>query len=296
MFKEIAEEWLWSRKDKVKRISYYSYENMLHGTIFPIMGECSMDEVCKFSYMKALARDLKEKYSDETIDNIFNIVKCIINYDTALNMNDIGLSEKKRIYDYTFAEARRIISQATEGNKDFKKLGIVLIMYTGMTVSEIAALKWGCFDMLGDVIVVNEIAYRAKNDYGRTEIVYEETEPRRIPIAKKLKEIIRKYKADDVAWDSEHFVLTDSEKIMEPRLFQMYVKKFFSSGYEKGELKKIRTSNDMRSMFIVLALKRGVSPISLSHIVGTTLYYIYERYGEYIQIPDAHREMRKLGY
>ncbi|MBQ3408596.1 MAG: tyrosine-type recombinase/integrase [Clostridia bacterium] len=297
LFKEVALKWLESKREGVKRNSFSTYESVLSGVILPIVGEESYKNVSQETYVKALESNLKMSYADDTVYNVVRMVKEIINFEKTLNAA-VSKTERNNSYNFTFSEAKSIVERACRGKISYRKLGIILIMYTGLSVSELSALKWNCIDMKNEVIIVNEMAYRASNidNTGKkSSIIFEDIEVRRIPICSQLKSILERYRSCDTCIPT-HFVLTNSDSVMEPRLFQRFVKNFFKKGFEDGDFKRFRTASDMRSMFIVLALKKGISPFTLAEIVGTTIAHFCRAYSDYIFAPDTRYEMTKLGY
>lgn len=289
IFKDVALEWLESKKDAVKKASYAQYEYTLKSAVLPYVGKKRMKTVGGEAFLKELESKLiEEGYSEKTILNIFVLIKSVIRYGQGLPFQYEPEEKKSKHSDASISEAKRIVAEAKAGKLDYRKLGIIIIMYTGVSVSELCGLRWNCIDMKNLYITVNQRIARVSNGEG-TELVSEDVDVRRAPINGQFKKIINMYMN---AVESGNYVLTNSEKCMEPRTFQMYVKQFF----KKAGFKKVRTPSEMREMFIISSLKNGVSFVAMAKITGVTVQRILDIYADFICEPDVHQEMSKLVY
>ena len=291
LFEEVALDWLQSKKTQVKKASYTQYEYLLNSTLLPRIGNEKMEKVCK--NLKALMNELSSAgYSDATLMNCLTLIKSVIKYESEQPIDCKFTVDKKSLcVNDSMSEAKKIVAKARDGKCSYKKLGILIIMYTGLGISELCALRWCNIDMVNQIITVNQRLYRNSNGNSGTEIVVEDIDVRRIPINKQFKEIINQYFAGE-ALEREHFVLTNSANNMDIRTFQMFTKKFFANDC----FSKVYTASDLRDLFFINSLKSGVSPIVLAKNTGVTLSYLCEKYGDLIYVPDSHFEMSKLVY
>lgn len=293
-FGEIAQKWLESKKGEVKVSSYSSYSIALKEIILPKISEKKMKTVCKQEFLEKLAKEfLDEGYRKNTVGNYITLVKSIVRYYQG-TIEGIDVC-KDKVEVTSLTEARKIIAKAKldEDHTNFRNLGILIIMYTGMSISELCALKWENIDYEGAFISIKEIASRiiTNIDEKKTQVVVTDAHAqRKVPIHSMLARAMKPYLNGRV--EDDCYILTNSTKIMEPRTFQNYLISF-CKGFDRTY-----TASNMREMFIVTALKKGMSPVVVAEIVGTTYKQIYDKYGDFIEITDDDkvRELKKLSY
>lgn len=274
-FGEISSKWLEMKKGQIKMASYPYYKRSIDKICDKISG-MDMEKICKRESLEWLEKEFfNEGYASRTVENFMVMTKAVIHYYRE-NIETVGYAGECDIMVCT--QAKKIIAKAKDdkGHTDFKNLGNLIIMYTGITVSELCALKWENISLQNLTLTVKEAAARITlYDEGKTEISVSEVDERCIPICAQLEKILKEYMKNVKC--SKDYILTNSDKLLEPRNFQNYVKTFC-----KKQLKDTYTPSDFRDMFIVTALKNGMSPIVLADILGVTIQHLYKRYGELI--------------
>lgn len=112
-------------------------------------------------------------------------------------------------------------------NLTFKNLGLLTVTQTGMRIGEICGLKWGDIDLFRYNLKVqrnvNRISIKDKNGVNKSQIIIDTPKTkcsiREIPLANDLKIIYSKLLPNV---NPEHFVLSNSEKPIDPRLYREY--------------------------------------------------------------------------
>lgn len=295
-FGEIAQVWLASKKGEVKASSYATYNLLLNEKILPKISGKKMKKLCKREFIEQLANEfLEEGYAKDTVENIIGIVKSIVIYYKGTIEGVAVLVDKSKTDDGKDSSmARKIIAKAKRDKEhtNYRNLGILIVMYTGITISELCALKWKNIHYEEGFITINEAVSRISIvEDKRTELVIQEANVKRdIPIHSQLARAMKPYL--DAGVEDDHYVLTNNAQIIEPRTFQNHIKTFCKS------FDKAYTASDMREMFIVTLLRKGVSIAVVAEIAGTTLQHICNTYGEFISVSskDKINEMKKLAY
>ena len=292
LFETVALEWLKQKKSEIRMESYHQYEFILKEKLFPKIAKRKLKYICKTQNLEDLEKAfLAEGYSYTTVQNYLTIVKTII-YFYKGSLGTIGMySNKNEKNAFSKTEVKNIISKA-KSSKDYRNLGILIILYTGMTISEVSALKWKDINLEFKVISVTEVARRIKDvdETGTKMVVLQSLSPREIPISQDLYEVLKLY-YEDVS-DTNSYVLTNTAKIMETRSFQYYIQNF------SKEFNKKYSATDFRDIFIINSLQREMSLIVLSEILGLNVCHLYQEYQKFIKVSNQtrERELKKIKY
>lgn len=291
-FETAALEWLKQKKTEIRTESYHQYEFILKDRLFPKIARRKLKYICKKQNLEELEKEfLEEGYSDVTVQNYMTIVKSVV-YFYKGRLRTVGTASSENEKNaFSKTEVKKIIAKANS-NKDYRNLGILLILYTGMIISEISALKWEDIDLESKTISVTKVARRIIDvDEEGTKIVeLQSLSPRKVPISHNLYEVLKLY-FEDVS-DTKSFVLTNTAKLMEPRSFQYYIQSF------SKEFKKKYSAADFRDIFIINSLQKEMSLIVLSEILGVNVCHIYQEYQNFIKVSNKtrERELKKIKY
>ena len=303
-FEEVANEWLKAKledaeRGNIKRYSYDRYYSIVNDYLVPNSKDKTMEEMTEGNNLRALESILRDAgLAPKSIQNCLTVAKTIVKFYYG-NIELIGQTddvlECSLISGYAF---RQIINnaKADDDYSDFKKLGILIVIYTGITISELCALQWRDIDLDNGVITIDKIIYRHKNYNGseddpKTELtIADSNEERRIPINRALARRLTQYMKGK---NKAHYILSNSDRIVEPRLMQMYSKNTFFKKF-----KKAYTFSDLRDTFAITALKRGVSVDVLAYVLGASIVHIEKKYAMFIGVSEdkVKTEMDKLIY
>lgn len=154
-------------------------------------------------------------------------------------------------------EVNRILSGCKENKRNFAIISFIL--FTGVRVSELVSLKLENIDLGAGIARI-----KGKGDKERI-----------IPITKELSEVLEDYlKTRKI--ESEYLFASKSGTKLSPLSIQLIVRNIS----EKCGFKRRITPHKLRHTFATLALEAGVSPITISELLGhsslnTTMKYTH---------------------
>lgn len=157
----------------------------------------------------------------------------------------------------TKKEVNEILLSASGNTRDLAI--IAFLIHTGARVSELVNIKTEDINLIEKVVRI-----KGKGDKERF-----------VPLTNELAMIVTKYVSEKEK-DSDYLFLSKYKKELTPLSIQLIVKKYAS----KAMLKKHVTPHKLRHTFATLALETGVSPITISELLGhsslnTTMKYTH---------------------
>lgn len=270
-FKQIAEEWLETKKINVKESTYCNYRYTMNRYIIPKFGNMSTKQLEKYNFNEFVDELMKE-LSTSSIRDILCVLKGILNYandeyeckfkiqkivspkSKRKNLKIMSRREKSRLENYCIKE------------KSLKALGIVICLNTGMRIGEICALKWEEINLERRIIYVKYTLQRIYDDNTKkTKVVIDVPKTRNsireIPISNKLYELLKELKKNHNPDD--YFLTGECEKYVEPRSYQS----FFSGVLKKCKIKHYKF-HCLRHYFATECIAVGMDVKTLSIILG----------------------------
>jgi len=175
-------------------------------------------------------------------------------------------------------EQNRLVNHVT-ASLDLIGVSILICLYTGIRVGELCALLWSDIDFETVVLRITKTLQRIKNTdenaTTKTKIVIDTPKStksvREIPIPLFLFHILKQYEGK---YNPSAYVLTGSQKYMEPRTFDRKFKKVLL----KAEMDAINC-HALRHTFATRAIEKGFDIKSLSEILGhSSVRFTLERY------------------
>lgn len=276
-FKFYAVYWLEKKKFEIKKSTYCNYANLLKNNIVPVLGEVKFNElngdVLQFFIYKAQGEN---SLSEKTTKDCLGIIKQIIadGQEEGIipkfvyskrklkykKQNLIGNTKKT----YTEEEYRKIINEILK-DIDYKKLGILLGLFTGMRIGELCALQFKDIDFNNKLINVTKTLQRIYNptqDINPSEIQVTSTKTasstRAIPITEEIKRILKKMNTGE-----NNYILTGKSKYTEPRSFRRSYQNFMNSiGIEPLKF------HSLRHTFASINIENGNDIKTISEILG----------------------------
>ncbi len=286
-FEQAAKEWL--EMVDVKKSSKATYRYMVNKKILPELAGKTLGEVIWMDEMKDLETQLKAKYKDRAVSNIFTIIRMIIRSKIG-SPSSIGSNEISKNAKITFmklTEVRRLLKyfRHDEAN-DPRKIGVLLALYAGMSIGEICALKWHDISMNELSIYVDKSASRIMKSEGETKSkveIFQLDDERVVPINHQLEKWIYMYKHSYAK--KEDFVLSNSDKIVEQRTLQFYLE----ATLKKAGIVNRYSFSQLRDTFIVYALKNGAEVSVLASILGISTSVLENKYQSFLSIRYADK-------
>ena len=267
-FSTAADDWLASKRNEVKESSFAQYRRTVELTLKPMIGSTMMSRISEKD-LNAFGDQIHDKYADKTLRSIVVTANQILahayarGYTPNLRKVSIKLKASKVSRPQVFsAMEQKTLTNYLLNNSDLKKLGILICMYTGLRLGEICGLKWSDIDLKRGVLKVVRTIQRISDVEGSTRFLIgtpkSEASEREIPVPKFLQELLT---ANISHWDC--YVLTGTEKFMQPRTYQNILKRYFSDcdmpGYH---------FHSLRHTFASRAIEIGFDAKSLSEILG----------------------------
>lgn len=177
-FEEFATQWMLEQKHKLKPTSYARKEVTLINQVYPYIGSTPINDIRHIDVQNMVNKLGENELSYSTIKKAYEAVRgCFKSYriKTGSSLNPcegITLPENTQheISDIVFfnEQQRELIKaeavrQYSNGATVYR-LGhaIIILMYTGLRIGELLALKWEDIDLDKKTIVVNKNAVVAK--------------------------------------------------------------------------------------------------------------------------------------
>ncbi len=280
IFNNIIDAFFITERFRVKESTFSHYKNITDSRIRSEFGHLRPDDIDStavelFSHklMTDGRRDGNGGLSAKTVRDILSILKMILAYGIKKGYFDEDILEfslpkvNKQKPDILKKEEVKILKQKALESRDTYKFGVFLCLYTGLRIGEICALRWEDIDLINGVLSVNRTMLRIysadEKSRKKTKIITDspktESGRRDIPLPSSVCAELRNRNINDPSC----YILTNSSKYIEPRLYYSKYKKF---------LKECGVSDHsfhaLRHTFATRCASLGFDPKSLSEILG----------------------------
>ncbi len=275
-FKELTRIWLVGKQAKLKRSTFYHYENLIRNHLDNTLGPfklCELNNKAVCGFFSKLTGQDSSRLSNSTVKSVIYITKAVINYAVRT-----GLMEDPKIYYESPGKSGKregVLSHQEEDHlihflmehRTPENTGILLALLTGMRLGEVCALHWKDINLKDSFIHIQNTVSRLPCTDGvkKTSLVLEmpksASSVRYIPIPAFLNELLKK---DAAEHQKEEFIISGScTKIPDPRTLQ---NKFRQDQKQAG----IPTYNFhvLRHTFATRCVELGFDIKSLSEILG----------------------------
>lgn len=272
-FSCFCEEWLELEREKVKDSTYVKYNTILIKHILPKLGGCFPREISTRLTERFKHELLEEGLSTKTVKDILVVLRAILKHTAKQYPGTFPSVEvncpkepKKEARVLDLEEQRRFISYL-QTDMDECKFGILLSLLTGIRIGELCAMRWENISLQDRTVHVSATMQRLKNlnnsEEKRTKVVISSPKSyastRTIPLTENAVRLCMQF---DRHCPSA-FLLTGSERHMEPRLLQKRLAKYTREcGLEGVHFHTIRHT------FATRCVEAGFEIKSLSEILG----------------------------
>lgn len=223
-FSEQAEAWLQEKRKTVKASSYATYSTIIETYLNPFFEGMAVEEIDE-KEVDRFKMSINDGLSSKTQENIIVCLSMILRFqrkkatildDTLTKSNDSGV---KKIL--TKEEVVRFIRYLRD-DTDLIKLGILVLMCTGIQIGELCALRWKDIDIHEGYVTISRTMQRVSGksvgEVSKTRLVISEVTERKIPLLDVLKvELMKQQKHTG-------FLLTGTGKGYEPRRMENNLK------------------------------------------------------------------------
>lgn len=272
-FAFFCNEWMQLEKGKVKDSTYVKYESIMTKHILPSLGGCfplGINTVLVERFKQEL---LEAGLSSKTVRDILTVLRSVLKH-TAKQLPGtfptVEISypkeQKKEARVLSQEEQRRFVSYL-QTDMDTCKFGVLLALLTGMRLGELCALRWESVSLKNRTIHIGATMQRLRDlectGQGKTKIVIgtpkSDTSIRTIPLTDSATKLCGQFDPHCPA----AFLLTGTEKYMEPRQLQRRLAKYTKEcGLDGVHFHTIRHTFATRCVEVGFELK------SLSEILG----------------------------
>lgn len=281
-FKELAEEWLHYKKNLVKESTYCNYAIQLKNHIIPLFGNMNCSMITSDILNQKMSQWFENNrlqgnmpLSDKTARDITLIFKLCLNYGMQKNYIPnqkinlvIPVCKNRTVAAQTYTiREQQIIVNAILSNLTNKSNGILISLYTGIRIGELCALRWSDIDLENRTIIISKTLQRLyfKEEIEEKHTKISITSPktcnsiREVPISSKLTQTLIKLHANN----PNTYVLTNTEKYIEPRTYR----NFYSQFMDSLDIRKLNF-HYLRHTFATRCIECGADYKTVSEILG----------------------------
>lgn len=273
LYYDIIDEWLEQQAPYIKESTYAIYFNHIKNHIKPYFNELYINEldnekIQKFINNKLAYGNIKNEtgLSIKTVKELVNVIRLTLQFAVSKNyISEFVLRVKypnnqKNDRKLLTSHEINLLKEYLEDSIDTTDKGILLMMYTGIRIGELCALKNEDIDIKNGYLHINKTLQRIQKRESGTKIVISTTKSiksnRIIPIPQLL---LSKLDVND-----KHFYfLTQNESFIEPRVLRYKFKNII----KKLHISEV-TVHSLRHYFATRCIELGFDYNCLSEILG----------------------------
>lgn len=294
-----GDQWLQGRRPAVKDSTYVKYEAIWRRHIKPALGgmdPASIDGKAVKSFIQGLS---EQGLAPKTVRDILSVLRSILVYAASQGWDApafFGIrcpkEPRKPIRVLSRQEQDRLARYLYQ-DMDCCRFGVLLALLTGMRIGEVCALKWRNVSLPQRLILVDATMQRLRvldgDGAGKTHVVIgspkSDAAVRAIPMSDHVAALCRQIGP----FGPDCFVLTGTERYMEPRLLQFRMKRYAADcGLQNVHFHTLRHTFATRSVEVGFELK------SLSEILGHANTSITLDLYVHLSMEQKIRNMNKL--
>ena len=287
--KEWAEFWLEiSKKDKISYKGYYNYTLYINNHIIPEIGDLALGQVRPAHIEKLLKEKQKLSYSAQ--HHILMILKII--FKSAIKNHlcvddpteDIKITKEEKLNTEVFStENINDILEAAE--KHEYGFYIQSLLYSGMRMGELRALKWEDIDLKNDIIHIARAAAEAET--GEIIKSTKTKKDRYVGINKNFKKILLKQYKNKT---SEFVIAGDNDGFLRSHQFGYRYRKFF-----KDNNIPYLSPHKCRHTYATYLVKNGTDIRTVQELLGHVKINTTQRYTQ-VDMDMIKSGVKKLKY
>ena len=290
---EVYQEWIAAIANRIKESSYANYRMKFEKHILPVFGDIPCADITSGKINAYINQKLAEGLSSSYVRDLFAVFKSMLlygqeEYHFCLSLKNVILPNSKRNQSKKISsdEQKKLVNDLKH-HMNPTALGIMLSLYMGLRIGELCGLMWSDIDFNAKVLFIRRTVQRIctyDTSAQKTKIVISTPKStasfRVIAIPDFLIEYLRKFQKD-----GNCYLLSGSEKLVEPRTYQYRYKRILS---------RINAENhnyhQLRHTFATNCIQNGFDVKTLSVVLGhKTVNITMDRYVH----PDYTHE-RKL--
>lgn len=268
-FKEFTKQWKEEKIKQIKISTYCVYDLMLKNHISLYFDDLYLHEIDE-EIVQRFIYDKTNELSPKSIKDLIVVVKMILMQGVKKKYCQIQQfdliypksSKEEKVSVFSKLEQKKL-TEYLVNNFDFKNLGLLICLYTGIRIGEVSAIKWSDIDIDNSTISISRTLQRIYRD-GKTEIIEDACKTdksiRTIPLCRIITKFIKPLKR---IVNNDFYVISNTEKPIEPRTYRVYYKKIL----EKLDLRIIKF-HSTRHSFATRLIESKADVKTVSSILG----------------------------
>ena len=285
-FKVAVERWLNEKRKNVKIASYNTYKSKAERLIdyFKEYKVAEISENVIKEYSKSLIQNgLSERIINETLRTLKSIIS--FNGNEEHNKNEISSqsnSSGRNMTMLTTEESKLLIEYCCSDITPYKTI-ILLVLYTGLRLSEVVALRWEDIDLQHGTICVNKVMQRVKDyDDNSTKIITNEIDERIVYLPSNAVKILKK-----IRHKKQNYISTNKENPIDFRTIQ---KALSDLNLDIPKLSFL----DLRDNFALYSIESGIDVRIISQNMGVNFEALKKYFDFLTQLPNPQKEIKKF--
>ena len=266
--KQAYKEWITAAANRVKESSLANYKQKFEKHILPAFGDILCSELSANAINAFIAKKLENGLSAGFVRDIFTVFKSMLKfaqeeYDFKLSLKNIALPkiDKRAACSIDENEQKALVSYLKE-HIDLTSFGVLISLLMGVRIGELCGLRWNDIDFENKTLWINRTVQRISAAEGnrKTKVIISapksESSRRVISIPDCLMPYFDMFRADG-------YILSGSEKVIEPRTMQYRYKKILAAT-------KVAEHNyhRLRHTFATNCIGSGFDAKTLSNVLG----------------------------
>lgn len=267
---KIYDEWLNAVVNRVKESTFANYKAKFEKHILPEFANIPCADLSSGMINEFINKKLAKGLSASYVRDIFTVFKSMLKYAQEeygfkLSLKNVALpkAEKKQIEKINDTEQKRLVSYL-HNNMSLTAFGILISLFMGLRIGELCGLKWSDVDFDNKILYIRRTVQRISSANGsrKTKVIIStpksDTSFRSIAIPDFLIEYFEKFRNE-----ADFFILSGSDKVIEPRTMQYRYKKILKSvEIENHNFHKLRHT------FATNCAEKGFDVKTLSVVLG----------------------------
>lgn len=287
---EAYDEWLAAIVNRVKKSTYVNYCTKFQKHILPEFGNILCSDITSTKINVFINRKLSEGFSASYVRDIFTVFKAMLKFaqeehDIHISLRNVVLprGSKKKDLVINNIEQKKLVNYL-KSHMDLTSLGVMISLFMGLRIGELCGLMWSDIDFQSGVMCVKRAVQRIGICSGnkKTKVIISTPKSssslRVIAIPDMIMRYLKQLK-------SSGFILSNTDKPIEPRTFQNRYKKILQQCNMQDH-----NFHQLRHTFATNCIQNGFDAKTLSVVLGHKNVDI--TLNRYIHPDNAHE--RKL--
>ncbi len=267
---KVYQEWLNAFINRVKESTLANYQNKFEKHILPEFGDIPCADLTAGRVNAFINQKLTDGLSASYVRDIFTVFKTMLKYAQEeygfrLSLKNVVLpkAERKQVEKISDTEQKKFVSYL-KANMSLTAFGILLSLFMGLRIGELCGLKWEDVDFQHKILHIRRTVQRISSANGnrKTKIVIASpksaTSFRDIVIPDGLMKYFEKFRSE-----GDHFILSGTDKPVEPRTMQYRYKKILQSAEVENH-----NYHKLRHTFATNSAEKGFNVKALSAVLG----------------------------